>query len=380
VNRDLDTGPIGSVSMRGVTKHFGSPGACDVAVLDDVNLHISPQESVGIIGPNGAGKSTLLKLIAGVTAPTAGSITRVGRTCTVIELGAAVHPDLTGRENAQMLGALFGIPRRRLPRLLDEMVEFAELQHAIDWQTRQYSSGMVARLAFAVAAFSDPDLLLLDEVLSVGDLPFQLRCRERVEELRQQGTTLVMVSHDMELIAGSCDRTILLRGGGVESDGRTTAVVSRYLGLPDPTAAPESALELRTEHPRVVAGEPLRLTAHHEASTSGGTLSIDFVVATHPTLLQLGIDQSIIFGSVALPFNGHSGEFDLETRHLPPGRYQVHAQLTTASTTAVAAPVEVTLTGPRPDLLAAQLDATWSLASQLGTEHASAAEVESEWL
>jgi ABC-2 type transport system ATP-binding protein len=345
---------IGSLRVNGLTKVFDAPdGGAGHIVLDQIDLEVQPQESVGIIGPNGAGKSTLLKLIAGVTPPTAGSIQRVGRTCSVIELGAAVHPDLTGRENAELLAALYGIPPRRLPHLLDQIIGFAELEHAIDWLTRQYSTGMVARLAFAVAAYSDPDLLLLDEVLSVGDLPFQLRCRQRVEELRGEGTTVLMVSHDMELVAAVCDRVLLLQGARVAHDGPSTKVINRYLGLPDSQDG-DRRLTLECKRSRLPAGEPIEVTI--SSLTASEAVQIDLVVANHPTLAAHGIDQSVIFGTTEVAV-GRSSEVELSSRHLPPGRYELHASLPSG---AVAIPVPVVLTGPRPEPFATQLDSSWS--------------------
>lgn len=360
----------GSLLLEGVSKAFTSTveGHDRLVVLDSINLEVGPDESVGLIGPNGAGKSTLLKLAAGVTAPSAGTVRRWGRTCSVIELGAAVHPDLTGRENVELLGSLFRIPPRQLPRLLDTIVGFAELEHAIDLPTRQYSTGMVARLAFATAAHSDPDLLMIDEVLSVGDLPFQHRCRERVEELRREGVTVLLVSHDLDLVAGVCDRTVLLRDARVEADGPSVRVVNRYLGLPDPVDHADAPLALVDVPSRVATGEPVEFTIrlHHELDDA--EIELDLVIAEHPTLAAHGIEQSVIFASHRLRMTGDLHTFRMSTDHLPPSRYQLHARLDPDGHPRHAEPVAVVVTGQRPDLFAMQLRASCSVRPTDGVE------------
>lgn len=356
-------GGAGTLELRGVSKSFErtTAGGERLVVLDSIDLDVGPEESVGLIGPNGAGKSTLLKLASGVTPPTAGTIRRHGRTCSVIELGAAVHPDLSGRENVELLASLYGIPRRRLPRLLDTIVGFAELEHAIDWPTRRYSTGMVARLAFATAAYSDPDLLLIDEVLSVGDLPFQYRCRERVEELRREGVTVLLVSHDLDLVTAVCDRTVLLRGARVEADGPSARIVNRYLGQPDPGDPADAPLELVDVATRVATGDPVQFTVRLRDGLGEAEVGVDLVISEHPTLSLHGIEQSVIFASHRLRVTPDRRTFRLSTDHLPPGRYELHARLDPDGEVRYAAPVGVVITGRRPDLYAMQLRATCSV-------------------
>jgi ABC-type polysaccharide/polyol phosphate transport system ATPase subunit len=168
--------------------------------LQDINLEVRPGESVGLIGINGSGKSTLLKVLARVMYPYAGSLDVTGRVGALIEVRAGIHPDLTGRENVYLYGSLLGLPRRQVTKRFDAIVEFAELESAIDRQVKFYSSGMQMRLGFAVAAFLEPDILLVDEVLAVGDSSFQQKCMQRMGEVLGQGTTLVFVSHDLAAV------------------------------------------------------------------------------------------------------------------------------------------------------------------------------------
>jgi ABC-2 type transport system ATP-binding protein len=347
----------GELELRGVGKDFEgtSKGLDRLTVLEGIDLTIGPDESVGLIGPNGAGKSTLLKLMAGVSPPSSGTIERRGVTCSVIELGAAVHADLTGRENIELLASLYGMPRALMMDRFDTIVEFAELEHAIDLPTRQYSTGMVARLAFSTAAHSNPDLLLIDEVLSVGDLPFQFRCRDRVEELRRDGTTVVLVSHDLDLIAAVCDRAVLLRDAHVEADGHPSRMISRYLGLPERSeeGAPIS-VEVRPE--RIRAGETFEFAV--ELSGDGpADVGIDLVIAEHPTLAAHGIEQSVICATDRVHVDRRRATFRVGTPHLPPGRYEIHARLDPDGATVRASAAPIILTGPRPAPYTAFIDA-----------------------
>lgn len=196
--------------------------------LDRVSFDVRPGEAVGIVGRNGSGKSTLLKLLAGIVPPHGGSIEVGGTVASMLELGAGFHPDFTGRENVFMNGAINGLSDRTVGARLDEIVEFAELSSFIDMPVRTYSSGMQMRLAFAVAAHLDPDIMLLDEVLAVGDEAFQRKCMGRIYDFRRKGGTLVFVSHDANAIEHVCSRAILLDGGRVVLDGDPPEVMERY--------------------------------------------------------------------------------------------------------------------------------------------------------
>ena len=208
-----------------------------VVALDAIDLEIAPGEAVGFIGPNGAGKSTLLKLIAGVIEPTRGSLVAHGSIGSMIELGLGFHAELTGRENIYVAAVMLGLTRAEAAAAFDDVVAFAELEHAVDTPLKHYSTGMVARLGFAVATQSAVDLLLVDEVLSVGDREFQERCVTRIQERVAAGTTLLFVSHEMALVAAVCGRAVHLREGLVVDDGPAYEVVERYL-VPTPSRLP----------------------------------------------------------------------------------------------------------------------------------------------
>ena len=196
--------------------------------LQDVDFVVDPGESVGLVGINGSGKSTLLKILARVMYPYAGRMDVQGRVGALIEVRAGIHPELTGRENISLYGTLLGLPRRQVATRFDEIVEFAQLEEAIDRQVKFYSSGMQMRLGFGVAAFLEPDILLVDEVLAVGDTAFQQRCIDRMRTMMLGGTTLVFVSHDLAAVEGINNRVVWLHNGQVEDDGPTRDVLSGY--------------------------------------------------------------------------------------------------------------------------------------------------------
>lgn len=196
--------------------------------LRDVSFEVEQGEVLGIIGHNGAGKSTTLKLLSKVTFPTDGSLATHGRLAALIELGAGFHPDLSGRENVFLNGSILGLTRQEIQRQFDSIVDFAGLERFIDTPVKRYSSGMYVRLAFAVAAHVNAEVLLVDEVLSVGDETFQRKCFDRLTEIRRSGTTIVFVSHNLWAISNFCTRAILLRNGRVECDGSPAAVIDQY--------------------------------------------------------------------------------------------------------------------------------------------------------
>lgn len=200
-------------------------------VLQDINFSIKPGEAVGIIGINGAGKSTLLKIITGTTQPTTGGVHMTGRVAALLELGMGFHPDFTGRQNAYMAGQLLGYKVEDIARLMPEIEAFAEIGDYIDQPVRVYSSGMQMRLAFSVATAHRPDVLIVDEALSVGDAYFQHKSFDRIREFRKQGTTLLIVSHDKQAIQSICDRAILLNAGKLALEGEPEAVMDYYNGL-----------------------------------------------------------------------------------------------------------------------------------------------------
>lgn len=200
-------------------------------VLQDISFKVNPGEAVGIIGINGAGKSTLLKMITGTTVPTTGSVRMEGRVAALLELGMGFHPDFTGRQNAVMAGQLLGYAPGDVERLMPEIEAFAEIGEYIDAPVRVYSSGMQVRLAFAVATAIRPDILIVDEALSVGDSYFQHKSFDRIREFRTQGTTLLIVSHDKAAIQSICDRAILLNRGRLAMEGEPEVVMDYYNAL-----------------------------------------------------------------------------------------------------------------------------------------------------
>ena len=196
--------------------------------LRDVTIKADPGESIGLVGANGSGKTTMLRLLARVMYPYAGSVTVGGRVGALIEVRAGIHPDLTGGENVYLYGSLLGLRRQEVARRFDDIVSFAEVEGAINRQVKFYSSGMQMRLGFAIAAFMEPDVLLVDEVLAVGDARFQQKCLDRMRWVLGQGTTVVFVSHDLQAVESMCERTVWLREGVVEADGPTREVLTGY--------------------------------------------------------------------------------------------------------------------------------------------------------
>ena len=194
----------------------------------DISFDVPPGESMALIGANGSGKSTMLKMLAGVMFPSYGAVQVAGRVGALIEVRAGIHPDLSGRENIFMFGSLLGLKRQQIRERFDQIVEFAELSEAIDRQVKFYSSGMGMRLGFAVAAFLEPDVLVVDEVLAVGDATFQQRCLDRMREVMSNGTTLLYVSHDLATVESMCRQAVWLDRGVVRAAGETRKVIGNY--------------------------------------------------------------------------------------------------------------------------------------------------------
>ncbi|HZQ83516.1 MAG TPA: ABC transporter ATP-binding protein [Acidimicrobiales bacterium] len=207
---------------------FRRPTRSELWALRDVNLSLEEGDVLGVIGPNGAGKTTMLRLLAGVTRPTTGRVTVRGRVAPLISVGVGFHREMSGRENVYVNGMLLGLTKAEIDRRFDAIVDFAELGEFIDTPVKFYSSGMFMRLGFAVAVHTDPQVLLVDEVLAVGDLAFQIKCAERMREIRAAGTTIVMVSHNLQSIRVLCPRAIVLGHGRVEFDGPVEDAIARH--------------------------------------------------------------------------------------------------------------------------------------------------------
>ena len=201
----------------------------DFWVLKDVSFSLDAGSTIGLIGANGAGKSTVLKLIARILEPNVGRVKISGRVGALLELGSGFHPDLTGRENIYLNGSILGLERSEITSKLDEIIDFSELARFIDLPVRNYSSGMLVRLGFAVATSFWPEILLVDEVLAVGDQVFQARCLSRIRDIQKSGTTVVVVSHDLSVIQRMCQRVLWLEEGGVRADGKADVVINQYL-------------------------------------------------------------------------------------------------------------------------------------------------------
>ena len=197
--------------------------------LKDINLRVETGETLGLIGHNGSGKSTLLKLITKIIYPTSGTITTQGRVSSLLELGAGFHPDFTGRENIYINASIFGLSKKEIDKKLDSIIAFSELEGFIDSPIRTYSSGMYIRLAFAVAVHVEPQILLMDEIMAVGDANFQKKCIAKIKEFKQQGVTIVFVSHKMEDVYEICDRVVWLDHGRIVASGDTREIGQKYL-------------------------------------------------------------------------------------------------------------------------------------------------------
>ena len=207
----------------------GQHGEDTIWALDDVSFTVTPGEVMGIIGSNGAGKSTLLGILSRIIEPTAGKAALYGRVASLLEVGTGFHPDLSGRENIYLNGAVLGMRRREIAARFDEIVAFAEVEKFIDTAVKRYSSGMYVRLAFAIAAHLDPEILILDEVLAVGDAGFQRKCFGKMDDVTRNGTTVLLVTHNLTVVPQLCERAILLQGGRLTASGLAPDVVAEYL-------------------------------------------------------------------------------------------------------------------------------------------------------
>lgn len=242
-----------SSGLKRILGRTASPNCADFQALSDVSFEVAAGQGMAVIGPNGAGKSTILKLLAGIIRPDSGTVHTAGRTAALIEVGAGFHGDLTGRENVFLNAALLGMSRAETRSKLDSIVAFAGIDRFLDTPVKRYSSGMYARLGFSVAVHVDPEVLLVDEVLSVGDAMFRVRCLDRMRELLKYGTALVLVTHDLDQMRSICSRTLVLEQGRVGFDGTPSAAAAHYL-----LAMSRSSLVRETDI-RVTAESPLRV-------------------------------------------------------------------------------------------------------------------------
>lgn len=276
--------------------HSVKAPAPTIWALHEVSFEVQPGEILGIIGKNGAGKSTLLKILSRITAPTTGTADIYGRVGSLLEVGTGFHADLTGRENLYLNGSILGMQRREIDRKFEEIVEFAEIGPFIDTPVKRYSSGMYLRLAFAVAAHLEPEILIVDEVLAVGDFAFQKKCLGKMSDVAQQGRTILFVSHNLVALRSLCHRGLLLDQGKVTATGSIDSVIQTYLQQHSTTrhewvasgeaetASPVRllAVRLRTTPPvdleRLTVEDPFAIEVDYQSDLPDGTLQVSLVV------------------------------------------------------------------------------------------------------
>jgi ABC-2 type transport system ATP-binding protein len=310
----------------------------DFWALRDIDLQIPAGSTVGLVGHNGSGKSTLLKVIGGIIQPSSGQVTRRGRMAALLELGAGFHPDLTGRENVYLNAAILGLTRKETDRYFDDIVDFSGISEFIDTQVKFYSSGMYVRLAFAVAVHVDPDLLLVDEVLAVGDEPFQRKCMEKIAQFQSEGRTIVLVSHSAEQVGSLCDRVVVLDGGRIQHDGDPAAGI-RIL-RDGYEAERQSALghgERRRRLGYEIASFEVDVTMLGDTARLHARLGVDIndptpdwgVGFSIETPLGMRLYNMTTFDTISLPNTPgrHELEFDIPDVRLGPGQYLINIGL-----------------------------------------------------
>jgi lipopolysaccharide transport system ATP-binding protein len=280
------TRPIERVRHPGAATHRSQ----DLWALKDVNLEVKPGEVLGIIGRNGAGKSTLLKVLSHITEPTEGRVEIRGRVGSLLEVGTGFHPELTGRENIQLNGAILGMTRAEIKSKFDEIVEFSEIGRFLDTPVKRYSSGMYVRLAFAVAAHLEPEILIVDEVLAVGDAGFQKKCLGKMEDVAGHGRTVLFVSHNMQAVQALCSRAVLLEAGLLTLSGDPHEVVGQYLGNTELDLVPEHDLR---EAPRTRGSGDVRIVSIRLAGLAGEAKNV-FAV-NEPLVFELRLECSSPF-------------------------------------------------------------------------------------
>ena len=315
----------------------------DFWALRDIDLSIDAGTTVGLIGPNGSGKSTLLKAIGGIIQPTSGTVRRRGRLAALLELGAGFHPDLTGRDNVYLNAAILGLTRQQTDAHFDAIVDFSGIEKFIDTQVKFYSSGMYVRLAFAVAIHVDPDVLLVDEVLAVGDEPFQRKCLDRIKSFQREGRTIVLVTHALDQVVDICNRAVVLEHGRVIADGTAREATKVLRADFDEQTTTEMASAGRGVNARVLSvqaltgdGRPLLTPVPDEDLVLRVTVEADEPLENW--VLGIGIDTPTgqpVFGTntqlLGLPLERLQGRREIDVRlsglRLGEGQYHVRGAL-----------------------------------------------------
>ena len=312
--------------------------------LKEVSFEVQSGEALGIIGQNGAGKSTVLKLLSKITAPTSGEIRIRGKLSALIEVGSGFHPELTGRENVYLSGSILGMRRREIAKQLDSIVDFAGVRQFIDTPVKRYSSGMYVRLGFSIAAHLHPDILLLDEVLAVGDAAFQAKCFSRISELKKNGTTIVFISHDLNAVDYLCDRALLLNHGEVAAEGRPRDVITQYERAVNATMTP-SRLETRRDAPsgpveiigltfhdyggrqaaHAITGSPLTARVEFAATEAVGDVTFEIFFYSHDGKLHCQYSTALSGEPIDLGQGEGVVEFFCPELGLQPGFYYADA-------------------------------------------------------
>lgn len=333
-------------NLRGLSVFEKDEGEDIVWALRDVSFEIKQGETVGLIGRNGAGKSTLLKVLSRITEPTTGHIDVYGRVSSLLEVGTGFHPELTGRENVYLNGTILGMKKAEIDRKFDEIVDFSGVEQYIDTPVKRYSSGMKVRLGFAVAAHLEPDILLVDEVLAVGDVAFQKKCIGKMESVADEGRTVVFVSHQMSMIQALCKRGIVMNKGGVIFDGTVDDAVAEYLrqmeqGAQNPfennphrsgnRRVQFTDIRIRTEEgfntEYLIAGKPVEIEFDYSCRASVKDVSITFTIFN-------GFGTAV--SNISFPLTGFTpdvvgdkGTFICRLPSLPlvPGAYRIAAAL-----------------------------------------------------
>jgi lipopolysaccharide transport system ATP-binding protein len=349
---------LSHTARRGLGAFRRTPGASGsddhIWALRELDFEVPQGQAVGIIGSNGAGKSTLLKVLSRITEPTTGEVRIRGRVGSLLEVGTGFHSELTGRENAYLSGAILGMRRTEIDRKFDEIVDFAEIDRFIDTPVKHYSTGMYLRLAFAVAAHLEPDVLIVDEVLAVGDAEFQKKCLGKMQDVTQrEGRTVFFVSHNMNTVQRLCDRCLLLQHGRLVADGRPAELVSKYLSSGTTESMPETWMRLekvlrRGNHAcrftqlRYTSGEADTAFAPYTGGPLHVRLGLDAVTATqvgsiavtlydnHGTKL-VNADSIVLDRRLQLDAGSHEVELSIHELKLNPGKYRIGLWLADAA-------------------------------------------------